>query len=175
MSSPSQGFTIREIHSLSQSEAARIIEQIARIEKRTFPSSEAFEFDISLWRKRPNTRVLYGTLPVASTEEKEKSNSDVIVAYAVYMRLKGSASLHKICVAQPYRGRGFGKLLLEGIEQRLRDEKCQSIQLWVDQDRMAARKLYSTRGFQERELVADYYGPGRTGIKMVLDIDRTGG
>lgn len=168
--SESTALTIRDIHSLSQSEASSVIEQICRIEKRTFPSSEAFGFDMSLWRKMPNTRVLYGTCPGESSE----SNRSAIVAYAVYMRMKGTAFLHKICVAQPHRGRGLGKLLMEHIEQRLRREQCQGIQLWVDQDRRAARRLYSARGFQELEAVADYYGPGRTGIKMVLDLDRSG-
>jgi ribosomal protein S18 acetylase RimI-like enzyme len=59
---------------------------------------------------------------------------------------------------------------MEHVKQRLRDERCQDVHLWVDADREAARRLYLGSGFKERERVDDYYGPGRTGIKMVLDL-----
>jgi ribosomal protein S18 acetylase RimI-like enzyme len=152
---------LKDVRSLKESEAAAVIEQIARIEKRTFPSSEAFDFNMSLWSKKPNTRVIYGTI--------SGQNHDVI-AYAVYIRLKGTALLHKICIAEAYRRKGLGKLLMEHVKQRLQDERCQDVHLWVDADREAAHRLYLGSGFEERERMDDYYGPGRTGIKMVLNL-----
>jgi len=155
----SDTLAIADIHSLGQKQALEIIARIARIEKRTFPSRETFDFNADLWKKKPNTRVIYVT------------RSTILIAYAVYVRVKGTALLHKICVAEPYRHQGIGETLMIHTEQRLRREGCQSLQLWVDKDREYARKLYVRRGFEECEQVHDYYGPGRIGIKMVLDLE----
>lgn len=44
------------------------------------------------------------------------------------------------------------------------------IDLWVDEARIGARKCYSKVGFEEvGQVVMDYYGPGRNGIRMVLN------
>jgi ribosomal protein S18 acetylase RimI-like enzyme len=150
---------IADIHPLSRSEATDILTRIARVEKRTFPSNEAFDFSIDLWRKKPNTRVIYVMNPPLT-----------LVAYAVYVRQKGIALLHKVCVAEQYRQQGMGTQLLKYIQERLSREGCQCIQLWVDEAREPARRLYSRCGFHEREALANYYAPGRSGIRMVFDL-----
>lgn len=157
--------TISDIHSLGQKEAFEILAQIARIEKKTFPSNEAFPFDQELWRKKPNTRVLYATSAPAPGARP------VLIAYAVYVRQKGAALLHKVCVIEALRRQGVGQRLMEYIQQRLQKEGCQYIQLWVDKAREPARALYTRNWFKEREEIADYYAPGRTGIRMVLDLE----
>ncbi|KAJ5689642.1 hypothetical protein N7462_004034 [Penicillium macrosclerotiorum] len=159
-----------DIHSLKRNQALEILAQIARVEKKTFPTNEAFSFAEELWRKKPNTRVLYTTpattgRPVAPSE---------VVAYAVYVRQKGVALLHKVCVVEAYRRQGVGQLLMSYIQERLRNEGCQYIQLWVDQARVPARALYCRCGYKEKEVIPDYYAPGRTGIRMVLDLERDG-
>ncbi|KAL1985116.1 hypothetical protein VTN96DRAFT_8245 [Rasamsonia emersonii] len=159
---------IADIHSLKQNEALDILARIARVEKKTFPSNEAFDFSADLWRKKPNTRVIYAM----DTPSSPAGAPSTLVAYAVYVRQKGAALLHKVCVTEPHRRRGIGKRLLEYIQQRLQKEGCQYIQLWVDRDRHPARALYARCGFEEREQVADYYAPGRTGIRMVLNLER---
>ncbi|KAF3404231.1 hypothetical protein DPV78_002184 [Talaromyces pinophilus] len=42
---------IADLHSASRSEPLGILTKMARIEKRTFPASEAYEFDVKLWKK----------------------------------------------------------------------------------------------------------------------------
>ncbi|KAJ5212640.1 uncharacterized protein N7498_004286 [Penicillium cinerascens] len=158
---------ISDIHSLKRNEALEILARISRVEKKTFPTNEAFGFGEELWRKKPNTRVLYMTRAV------EGRMSDLI-AYAVYVRQKGTALLHKVCVVEAYRRQGVGQQLLSYIQERLRKEGCQYIQLWVDGAREPARTLYARSGFEEREVIPDYYAPGRTGIRMVLDLERDG-
>ncbi|KMU73456.1 acetyltransferase [Coccidioides immitis RMSCC 3703] len=135
------------------------------------------------WRsqkKKPNTRVIYVkfTETASSVSSKTKladkvtSNSATnVIGYAVYVRMKGTALLHKVCIAEPYRGQGVGRQLMAYIEQRLRREGCQAVQLWVDKDRAAARRLYARCGFEEQETVENYYGNGRTGIKMALELE----
>ncbi|KAJ5131764.1 Acyl-CoA N-acyltransferase [Penicillium atrosanguineum] len=159
--------TISDIHSLKRNEALEILGRISRVEKKTFPTNEAFGFGEELWRKKPNTRVLYATHAI------EGRQSDLI-AYAVYVRQKGAALLHKVCVIEAYRRQGVGQQLMSYIQERLRKEGCQYIQLWVDGAREPARALYVRSGFEEREVIPDYYAPGRTGIRMVLDLERDG-
>lgn len=160
--------THSDIHSLKRTEALEILTQFSRVEKKTFPANEAFTFGEELWRKKPNTRVLY------STRVADKSTRGDLVAYAVYVRQKGVALLHKVCVIEAYRRQGVGQQLMSFIQERLRKEGCQYIQLWVDQAREPARALYRRCGFEEREVIPDYYAPGRTGIRMVLDLERDG-
>lgn len=159
---------ILDIQSLSQDQASEILSQISRVEKRTFPAKEALRFGEELWRKKPNTRVLYATSAAAADPRSP------VVAYALYVRQKGVALLHKICVAEPYRRQGVGQKLMAYIQSRLQKEGCQYIQLWVDKAREPARSLYVRNGFEEREEVANYYAPGRTGIRMTLGLDCRG-
>lgn len=163
----STDLTVLDIHSLSQNQAFGILSQISRVEKKTFPAKEAFSFGEELWRKKPNTRVLYATNATADPRSP-------VMAYAVYVRQKGIALLHKVCVAEPYRRQGVGQKLMTYIQHRLQKEGCQYIQLWVDKAREPARSLYIRNGFEEREEVADYYAPGRTGVRMTLDLDCRG-
>lgn len=164
------GLIISDIHSLSRKEAVDILAQIARVEKKTFPANEAMSIGEELWRKKPNTRVLYATIPRTSTA----ASSPPLVGYAVYVRQRGTALLHKVCVAEAYRRQGVGRQLMEHLRGRLLKEDCQMVQLWVDKAREPARCLYTRFGFGEREVIDDYYGPGRTGIRMTLDLERAG-
>ncbi|KAH2097570.1 hypothetical protein KXW63_005134 [Aspergillus fumigatus] len=157
--------TISDIHALGKDQAFDILAQIARIEKKTFPANEAFPFGEDLWKKKPNTRVLYAVSTASGVPRR-------LVAYAVYVRQKGVALLHKVCVVKAFRRQGIGMQLMNYIRQRLQKEGCQYIQLWVDKAREPARSLYNRSGFEEREEIADYYAPGRTGIRMVLDLKR---
>lgn len=158
--------TISDIHSLKRNEALEILTKISRVEKKTFPTNEAFGFGEELWRKKPNTRVLYAT--------QAREGKPELVAYAVYVRQKGVALLHKVCVVESYRRQGIATLLMSYIQERLRKEGCQYIQLWVDKAREQARALYQGCGFEEKEEIPDYYAPGRTGIRMTLDLERGG-
>ncbi|OQD77572.1 hypothetical protein PENDEC_c002G06629 [Penicillium decumbens] len=158
--------TISDIHSLKRNEALEILTQISRVEKKTFPTNEALGFGEEMWRKKPNTRVLYATRAAGGQPE--------LIAYAVYVRQKGAALLHKVCVVGAYRRQGVGQQLMSYIQDRLRKEGCQYIQLWVDGAREPARALYARNGFEEREVIPDYYAPGRTGIRMILDLERDG-
>jgi ribosomal protein S18 acetylase RimI-like enzyme len=169
----SEGLVVSDLISLGQREALEILAQITRIERKTFPSSEVFDFSMGLWRKKPNTRVLYATVRPPSLPPFSICAPPTLVAYTVYVRQKGAALLHKICVTESYRGKGIGRKLLDYVCQRLRKEDCQYIQLWVDEARKPARALYSGCGFEEQEKVVDYYAPGRTGIRMILNLEHT--
>ena len=178
MDTDTSHITISDLHSVNRKEEAlAILAQITRIEKKTFPAKEAFQFSDDLWKKKPNTRVIYATsknAPPTAAPTAAGKDANTIVAYAVYVRQKSTALLHKVCVAEPYRGRGVGRLLMQYVRHRLEREGCQFIQLWVDRDRAPARALYARCGFEDREVVPDYYALGRTGVRMLLAIGLEG-
>ncbi|KAK2781726.1 hypothetical protein FQN53_000410 [Emmonsiellopsis sp. PD_33] len=153
--------------------ALTILSHLNRLEKKTFPASEAFDFsDPNLWRKKPNTRILYATSPT-TTPTNTNNNNNNIIAYAVYVRLRDTALLHKVCVAEGHRGKGVGReLMRQVVEERVGkgERGCRVVQLWVDEGRGVARRLYRGCGFEEVEWVRGYYGAGRGGVRMVREM-----
>ncbi len=53
-----------------------------------------------------------------------------------------------VAVAASARGRGIGTALLQAIEDRARQEDCQSIRLDVIHGNDGARRLYERQGFR---------------------------
>lgn len=219
---PSLPITIADLGSVRHEPTARaLLDRIARIEKRSFPSSEAMDFSSSpeQWHRKPNTVVLYAQLQQTSggsrdmgggggvdcdrgqrggakggwrrgqggghrvagagktvrqettTTTTTTTDPNVLIGYAVYVRVRATALLHKICVSEPHRTRGVGRALLAAVLARLRREGCGNVVLWVDVGRTTARRLYEACGFEAVEEVSEYYGPGRSGVRMVLAFD----
>ena len=157
------GFRIADLRSNPLKDQQKYRAEIKRIEKKNFPSSEAFDFDAEL--KKRNTNV------ILTLKLKDVDGSIEVAAYLVYLRMKRLTLLHKICVAQPYRQQGIAKEMITLLRSHLEKEGCDSIQLWVDEDRTAARALYASCNFKQVDRCPDYYGPGRTGLKMVLRLE----
>ncbi|KAF1960114.1 acyl-CoA N-acyltransferase [Byssothecium circinans] len=151
---------VQDLASIKPKERVTMIEKVARIEKKAFPPSEAFDFNMEL--KKRNTNM---TLAL---------KKGVPIGYLVYLRQKRLTLLHKICVIEQERGKGVGKCLMHSLRNQLEKAGCDSIHLWVDETRQPARSLYDSCGFQQIDRCLDYYGPGRTGLKMQLSIDRDG-
>jgi ribosomal protein S18 acetylase RimI-like enzyme len=151
------GYQITSLASLTPKDRQSIVERVIKIERKTFPSSEAFEFDAEL--KKKNTSML-----IAMKDGEAAS----VAGYLVYLRMKKVALLHKVCVIEQLRGQGIGKSLVHSLLRHLEKGGCHSIQLWVDEARIPARALYQSFGFQQIDRCVDYYGPGRNGLKMQL-------
>ena len=139
----------------------RLLQDVKRIEKKTFPASEVLDFDSEVSKKNAMLQIAIKTI----------DEVDEVVAYIVIVRVKRTALLHKVCVAPQHRRQGIGQRNLLDNIQRLRVEACTFIQLWVDDTRLDARALYTSLGFGEVRRCQDYYGPGRTGIKMELSLE----
>lgn len=152
---------IRDFNSFTPKERSIIIDQVAKIEKKTFPSSEVFDFNAEL-RKRNTSLVL------ASKE----GTPEKVIGYLVYVRVGKLALVHKICVIREEREKGVGKCLIHSLRQLVVKGGCNSIHLWVDEARKPARALYESCGFSQTDRLLDYYGPGRTGLKMQLVIEK---
>ncbi|KAI9873776.1 MAG: hypothetical protein M1830_010617 [Pleopsidium flavum] len=143
--------------------AEKLLANVKRVEKKTFPAIEAFNFDTEL--KKHNTHL------VCALNAKPGPKEDApLIAYLVYARTKKTALLHKICVLQQHREQGIGKQMMAWLQLELANRGCQNVQLWVDQSREPARALYASLGFEQADRVVDYYAPSRSGLKMVFHL-----
>lgn len=152
-------FVLRNFTSFSTKERAQIADSVAKLEKKVFPAIEHFNYDIELKKKNIG-------LVVALNE----SDSNNVVAYLLYQRMKRLAWIHKLCVAEQERGQGLGKRLVLALDAQMRRGGCQSIHLWVDQSRAIARALYASCHFEQCERREHYYCQGRSGLRLVLTL-----
>jgi ribosomal protein S18 acetylase RimI-like enzyme len=64
-------------------------------------------------------------------------------------------NVHDLAVLPEHRGRGVGRALLAGVEQRARTRGCCKLTLEVQDDNEPARRLYARFGFQNFALGED--------------------
>ena len=137
-----------------------VLRDVKQVEKRTFPATEALDLDAEL--RKSNTILLCAF--------DETNGDDDLPGYSVYARSRRIALLHKVCVLEEHRRGGVGKAMLSHLHSTLLQQGCSLLCLWVDEARRPARLLYGSCGFQQLQTVPDYYGPGRTGVKMILKV-----
>jgi len=152
-SSTSDGFTIFVLPDKLKKTSNDITTAIQSLERRTFPSSECLSI-IAETAKR-TTQLLYARSPSA------------IIGYLIYINTASGLRIHKVCVAEPFRRQHVATKLVQRVCE-LAQKAGKDIDLWVDEGRLPARQCYAACGFvQVGEVVVDYYGPGRNGIRMV--------
>ncbi|KAI9754719.1 MAG: hypothetical protein M4579_004566 [Chaenotheca gracillima] len=127
----SAGPLVVDFRQCKKSQQEGIVTAIKRIEKKSFPVHEAFQFDIEL-RKR-NTTLLY--VPGVSATDGE------VVAYLVYSRTRNATFLHKLCVTEGNRRQGLAMRLMQKMIDDLRRQGCFEVYLWVDEAREPARRF----------------------------------
>lgn len=89
------------------------------------------------------------------------------IAGAVHRKSVGCATrLYSMAVLSKWRGGGIGAALLTYFERRTAREKCSSIVLQVRQNNRPARALYRKFDFELEAVLTDYYGLGKTGLKL---------
>ncbi len=82
-------------------------------------------------------------------------------------RDKTVGHVYSIDVKPEYRNRGIGSLLLESMENHLVKEGVKECYLEVRVDNMAARNLYFKHKYRFFELLSNYYGVGKDGIRLI--------
>ena len=139
-----------------------VLPQIERCEKKSFPSSEVFDFTSEL--KKSNIIMLV-ILEDASALPK-------LVGYLVTMfpKFGNSATIHKICIQPAHRRSGIASTMLKDQFNSMRKKACPKAQLWVHRENMPAINLYMAIGFENMAEVEHYYGPGRSGVHMLLNL-----
>jgi ribosomal protein S18 acetylase RimI-like enzyme len=134
--------------------ANSVLAAIQALERRTFPSSECLSI-ITETAKR-NTQVLYA-----------ESSSSNLVGYLIYINTTSGIRIHKVCVAEKFRRQHVATRLIQEV-CALAQKAGKDVDLWVDEVRLPARGCYVNCGFvQAGDVVVDYYGPGRNGLRMV--------
>jgi [ribosomal protein S18]-alanine N-acetyltransferase len=76
------------------------------------------------------------------------------------------ARLYSLAVHPALRGQGWGKRLIEAGFEWMRQEQLTACRAEVKADNHAARRLYTACGFQEGEVLLDYYAPGVDGVRL---------
>lgn len=143
-------------------ESPSLLDSVKRTEKQTFPTGEAFHFDSELAKRTTNLYCAYIHSPGPKAAYQ-------LCGYIVYLRTKTLTRIHKVCVVEGLRGQGVGKFMMEKVIEELKRSGATDVDLWVDEERAAAKRLYEKCGFMEKEIVADYYGKGRAGLRMRLE------
>jgi|GEM_PF-287009 ribosomal-protein-alanine N-acetyltransferase len=109
-----------------------------------------------------------------------QDDSGEVVGY-VLVRLnlgwfgKRRGGITSIAVAAPHRRRGIGRALMREALRYLAEHRVEQADLEVDVDNRAAQSLYEAVGFRRAELLPHYYGYGRHGLRMIIDIPAEGG
>ncbi|KAF9693865.1 hypothetical protein EKO04_008221 [Ascochyta lentis] len=152
------GVVLQIITACPPKDRVALAAKVAKLEKKIFPSSEAFDYSVELKKKNIG-------LVLAS-----RTGSEETVGYLVFQRLKSQAWLHKLATIEQERGKGIARCLIHSLCQQMKKGGCRTIVLWVDEARNPARALYASCGFQQIERLPDYYGPGRTALKMELAV-----
>jgi ribosomal-protein-alanine N-acetyltransferase len=105
---------------------------------------------------------------VASDNASQGSADDdsVPVGYVIAMTGPETAHIAELVVAPSHRRSGRGRRLLAGALDRLRETGATSVELAVEPDNDAARRLYEAFGFEEKTRVTEYYEDGGTAVLM---------
>lgn len=77
--------------------------------------------------------------------------------YCVFRILAGEGELLRIGVRPSFRGRGYGKKLMDGMVENSIKSGVAAITLEVREHNDAARNLYKTYGFKEECIRRNYY------------------
>jgi ribosomal-protein-alanine N-acetyltransferase len=82
-----------------------------------------------------------------------------------------TGAVYTLDVHPGYRMKGIGSRLLASLEEELALLGSQSIRLEAALDKPEAIELYRKAGYQERELVRNYYGRGNHAVRMWKNLD----
>ena len=99
---------------------------------------------------------------------EEARPGPTVVGYACRWRVTDEVHVLNVAVHPERRGRGFGRLLLEGIVGEARSSRARVVYLEVRAGNVVARRLYRSLGFRELGVRRGYYGPGQDAIVMEL-------
>ncbi len=74
--------------------------------------------------------------------------------------------VYTLDVHPEYRKRGIGRVLIGALEKDLSASGARAVRLEAALDNPAALELYEREGYQEGELVKNYYGQGKHALRM---------
>lgn len=99
-------------------------------------------------------------------------DNDELVSIAQYQGVlgKNEAFLYGFSTSLKERGKGYGKILLEESQNRLKKIGIEKVYLTVDPKNSKAVKLYEKAGYTVEELQKDEYGKGIDRYLMIKNL-----
>ena len=92
------------------------------------------------------------------------------VGYICGTSLFETAEIARVCVRKDYRRKGYGGLLLDGYEKKVKSLGAERIFLEVRVSNRSARLLYQSRGYTEGRVREKYYADGEDGLEMKKEL-----
>ncbi len=133
--------------------------QIVQIEGLCFPEETAFP------PKMFSYLIRYAVSLVACEPDKK------VLGFIMGYNSGKAGAVYTLDVHPGYRRNGIGSMLLASLEESLALLGAQAIRLEAALDRPEAVELYRKAGYQERELVRNYYGRGNHAVRMWKNLD----
>ncbi|HPS92289.1 MAG TPA: N-acetyltransferase, partial [Methanothrix sp.] len=133
--------------------------QIVQIEGLCFPEETAFPPRMFAYLIR------YAVSLVACEPDKK------VLGFIMGYTSGKAGAVYTLDVHPGYRRKGIGGKLLASLEEKLALLGAQAVRLEAALDRPEAVELYRNAGYQERELVKNYYGRGNHAVRMWKNLD----
>jgi ribosomal-protein-alanine N-acetyltransferase len=133
--------------------------QIVQIEGLCFPEETAFPPKMFAYLIR------YAVSLVACEPEKK------VLGFIMGYTSGKAGAVYTLDVHPDYRRKGIGSNLLQSLGETLAQHGAQAIRLEAALDKPGAVELYRKAGYQERELVRNYYGRGNHAVRMWKNLD----
>jgi len=104
----------------------------------------------------------------AHGELRVAESAGQLLGYALVLFRRGTslARLYSIAIAEPARGMGLGRQLLQHIETIAIEHDCAYLRLEVRTDNPGALALYEHNGYRRFALINDYYEDHTAALRL---------
>lgn len=83
-----------------------------------------------------------------------------LIGYAIFSVAVGEMHILNLCVSPVWQGKGFGRYLLQHIQDKARQQSAEMCFLEVRESNLTAQTLYLSDGFNEVGFRKNYYYAG---------------
>ncbi|WP_028080138.1 GNAT family N-acetyltransferase [Solimonas soli] len=127
--------------------------------ERHFPGDRMSRASVQRFLRVASARVWVVEITAARTH---------VVGALILLTRRGStiARIYSVVVDPIARGLGLGRRLVQVAERGARAAGCAAVSLEVREDNAAARALYASLGYAERQRLPGYYDDGGDGLRL---------
>lgn len=137
----------------------RDLDSILSIERVCFNGDSFNEKQFKYMLKSPSS--------IAFVAEYNGELAGYIWAYIQRFKTKLQGRIYSLAVKPEFRKQGIARNLLLTVEREMRLLRVERIYLEVDELNEAAKKLYSSSGYEVKKFMPAYYGEGNNAYKMI--------
>jgi ribosomal protein S18 acetylase RimI-like enzyme len=102
----------------------------------------------------------------ATTLVEEEGGRILGYVTVLFSNVSALARLYSIAVHPDARGRGVGRALVDAAEREALDHDCVTMRLEIRQDNHASIGLFTSSGFRQFDVVADYYEDHHPALRL---------